>query len=34
MNILKKDLYKYSDELLYKAKTSGRNRVFIEEWVE
>lgn len=34
MNILKKDLYKYSDELLYKAKASGRNKVFIEEWIE
>ncbi len=33
-NILKKNLYRYSDELLYKAKTSGRNRVFIEEWIE
>lgn len=34
VNIIKSTLYKYADELLYKAKASGRNKVFIEEWSE
>lgn len=27
----KSNLYKYADDLLYKAKTTGRNRIFIKE---
>ena len=32
INIDESTLYKYVDELLYKAKARGRNNVFIEEW--
>lgn len=31
-NIIQSTLYKYSDVLLYKAKASGRNKVFVEKW--
>ncbi|MDD2888059.1 MAG: diguanylate cyclase [Aliarcobacter sp.] len=34
INIVESVLYKYVDELLYKAKASGRNKVFIEDWSE
>ncbi len=34
VDIQESNLYKYADELLYKAKASGRNKVFIEEWSE
>ena len=33
INIIQSDLYKYSDELLYRAKASGRNMIFVEEFI-
>ena len=33
-NIIQSALYKYADVLLYKAKASGKNKVFVEKWDE